>query len=70
MVAHTDIKFNNRSELLDVCINAYKGAYGERASGSAMHAGDWSAESTDEKVGKVDAVSIPGPDMTGVLHSE
>ena len=59
-------EFNNKSDLLDVCINAYKEQYGEEPMVSAMHAGIecgiWA-----EKVGKVDAVSI-GPDMTGV-HS-
>lgn len=59
-------EFNNKSDLLDVCINAYKEQYGEEPVVSAMHAGIecgiWA-----EKVGKVDAVSI-GPDMTGV-HS-
>ena len=59
-------EFNNKSDLLDVCIAAYKEQYGEEPVVSAMHAGIecgiWA-----EKVGKVDAVSI-GPDMTGV-HS-
>ena len=59
-------EFNNKSDLLDVCINAYKEQYGEEPVVTAMHAGIecgiWA-----EKVGKVDAVSI-GPDMTGV-HS-
>ena len=59
-------EFNNKSDLLDVCINAYKEQYGEEPVVSAMHAGIecgiWA-----EKLGKVDAVSI-GPDMTGV-HS-
>ena len=59
-------EFNKKSDLLDVCINAYKEQYGEEPVVSAMHAGIecgiWA-----EKVGKVDAVSI-GPDMTGV-HS-
>ena len=59
-------EFNNKSDLLDVCINAYKEQYGEEPVVSALHAGIecgiWA-----EKVGKVDAVSI-GPDMTGV-HS-
>ena len=59
-------EFNNKSDLLDVCIAAYKEQYGEEPVVTAMHAGIecgiWA-----EKVGKVDAVSI-GPDMTGV-HS-
>ena len=59
-------EFNNKSDLLDVCIAAYKEQYGEEPVVSAMHAGIecgiWA-----EKVGKVDAVSI-GPDISDV-HS-
>ena len=59
-------EFNNKSDLLDVCIAAYKEQYGEEPVVSAMHAGIecgiWA-----QKVGKVDADSI-GQDMTGV-HS-
>lgn len=51
-------EFNNKSDLLDDCIAAYKEQYGEEPVASAMHAGIecgiWA-----EKVGKVDAVSIP-----------
>ena len=59
-------EFNNKSDLLDVCIAAYKEQYGEEPVVSAMHAGIecgiWA-----EKLGKVDAVSI-GPDISDV-HS-
>ena len=59
-------EFDNKSDLLDVCIKAYEEQYGEKPVVSAIHAGvecgKWA-----EKVGKIDAVSI-GPDMSGV-HS-
>lgn len=59
-------EFNNKSQLLELCIKTYKEHYGEDPIVGAIHAGvecgKWA-----EKLGKIDAISI-GPDMEGV-HS-